>query len=217
MNGSLKNIATGTSIVFGLQILLGILIKIYAAQIAQSDTEPLVAGYGFGNPLFIAISLGIFFVGGLTVGFMEDRVILKEPITVALLAMGLLSIAVIFGMAETVFLVSFARSGAWGSFLTTVAGGIISTVAGALIGERMRTPPEDDALARGALTIGLGLVVVGPFMLLTRYGMPWIVVLIVVLILLSLLGLAYYLFTKGSPLEDEINDISISPDRRRQR
>ncbi|MBI4468501.1 MAG: hypothetical protein HY650_04165 [Acidobacteria bacterium] len=214
MNGNLKNIATGTGVIFGLNLLLGILIGIYVAQISLSETEPLAAGLAFGTPLFIAISLGIFFVGGLTVGFMEDRVNLAEPILAALLAMGLVTVAVSFGMPETIFLNAFARSGAWGSLVTTLASGVIATTAGALIGERMRTPAGDDGLARGALTVGLALVIVGPFMLLTRYGMPWSVVLIVVLILLSLLGLAYYRFTKGSPIEEEISDISISPSRR---
>lgn len=217
MSGSLKNIATGTAVVFGLQAVLAVLIKLYVAQLTPTEVEPLAAGSGFGTPLFLAISLGIFFVGGLTIGFMEDRVVLKEPILAALIAMGLTFVAVNFGMAETVFLNAFAKSGAWGSFITTIAGGVIATVAGALIGERMRMPAGDDGLARVALTIGLVLVVVGPFMLLTRYGMPWMVVLIVVLILLSLLGLAYYLFTRGSPIEDEISDMSISPDHRRNR
>ncbi len=218
MKGSIRNILVGTAVVFGLQVLLGILISIYAAQIAQANVEPLTASLRFGNPLFLAISLGSFFVGGLIVGFMEERVVLLEPIVVAALTMALISLAVgILGLAETVFLISFAKAGAWGSFITTVATAIIATVAGALIGERMRTPAEDDALARAAITIGLTLVIVGPFLLMTSYGLPGYVVVIVVLMLLALLGLAYYLFTKGAPLEEEIKDMSISPERQKER
>jgi hypothetical protein len=149
---------------------------------------------------------------------MEDRVVLGEPVLAALIAMMLTTLTAFLGLPETVFLASFAKAGAWGSLIMTVAVGIIATVGGGLIGERIRVPTEDDPLARAAVAVGLALVITGPFFLLMLppYNLPWSVVVTAVLIVLVLVGVAYYMFTRGETFEKSIEEISISPERRRE-
>jgi len=214
MKGAIKRVLIGAAVIFGMQLVLGLLLSIYAQSIAEAQTDPLLAGLRFGNALFIGIILGSFFVGGLIIGFMEERVVLGEPILAALAAMGLSSLAVTFGGAsDTTFLVSFAEHGEWGSFIVTVAIGAVTTLGGSLIGERLRTPAEETPLVRTSVAIGLGLVIIGPFLLLMPYGLPWYAVVIAILTVLVLVGVAYYLFVQGPTFEKEVSEISIHPER----
>lgn len=214
MRGGAKRVLISLAVIVGMHIVIGALTTFYAQRIAESESEPLMATLRFGNPLFLAITLGSFFVGGLILGFMQERVILGEPVIAALGAMLVTSLAVMAGAPETIFLVSFARSGAWMSFLVTIAGGVIVTVAGALIGERLRTPAEETPIVRASIVTGLGVVIIGPFLLLIPYGLPWYVAVIAILVVLVLVGLAYYLFVEGPTFEKEVSEISISLERR---
>jgi hypothetical protein len=213
MRGELKRVSIGIAVIAGLQILLGILI----AVAAQQQAETLIGGKQF-NLLFLGVSLGTFFIGGLIIGFMEDRVTLSEPILAAVLAMLITSVAAVAGLPDTLLLYSYFTSQALTSFVMTVAVGLIATLGGGLIGERIRVPSEDDRLARIAVTIGLALVITGPFFLLTMspFHLPWGIVIAAVVIVLALVGVAYYMFTRGETFEKSIEEISISPERRRE-
>lgn len=216
MKGAVKRILIGTAAIFGMHLGLGILVARYAESVEKAETEPLGASLQVGNPLFLAIILGSFFIGGLIVGFMEERVVLSEPIMAAVLAMALVSGAVLgLGAGDTLFLVSYARAGDWGSFLVTLAIGAVTTLGGSLIGERMRTPAEETPIVLTSIVIGLGLVIIGPFLLLLPYGLPWYIAVIAILIVLVLVGVAYYLFVQGRTFEQDVSEISIHPERER--
>ncbi|GBC81863.1 hypothetical protein HRbin10_00978 [bacterium HR10] len=214
MRGGAKRVLISMAVIVGMHVVVGALVSLYAQRIAGSESEPLMATLRFGNPLFLAITLGSFFIGGLILGLMQERVILGEPILAALGAMLVTSLAVLAGAPETIFLVSFARVGAWMSLLVTIAVGVVATVAGALIGERLRTPAEETPLVRASIATGLGLVIIGPFLLLMPYGLPWYIVVIAILVVLVLVGVAYYLFVEGPTFEQEVSEISISPERK---
>lgn len=216
MKGNVKAILTGTGVIFGLQLILAILIKVYAESVAQAKTEPLTAGEHF-NMLFMGVSLGTFFIGGLIVGFMEERLALGAPVIAAALAMALASlVSYVFNLPDNIFLVAYAQEGAWGSFVMTVAIGLVATVAGGLIGERIRTPAADDPIARSVVVIALALVLTAPFYFLIPYGLPWYIAVIATLVILVLVGVGYYLFTQGPTFEQSIEEISISPERHRE-
>lgn len=216
MKGAVKRILIGMAVIFGMHLALGVLVTRYAESVEKAQTEPLGASLQVGNPLFLAIILGSFFIGGLIVGFMEERVVLSEPIVAALLAMALVSGSVLWlGFGDTLFLVSYARAGDWGSLLVTVAIGAVTALGGSLIGERMRTPAEETPVVLTSVVIGLGLVIVGPFLLLLPYGLPWYIAVIAILTVLVLVGVAYYLFVQGRTFEQEVSEISIHPERER--
>ena len=216
MKGAVKRILIGMAVIFGMHLALGVLVTRYAESVEKVQTEPLGASLQVGNPLFLAIILGSFFIGGLIVGFMEERVVLSEPIVAAVLAMALVSGSVLWwGLGDTLFLVSYARAGDWGSFLVTGAIGAVTTLGGSLIGERMRTPAEETPVVLASVVIGLGLVIVGPFLLLLPYGLPWYIAVIAILTVLVLVGVAYFLFVQGRTFEQEVSEISIHPERQR--
>jgi hypothetical protein len=225
MKGGVMRVLIGVGAIVGLQVLLAILIRAFAQSVALTESAPVLSGTHF-NLLFLGVSLGTFFIGGLIVGFMEERVALGEPVLAALIAMVVTSVISWLGLPETVFLYTYGKQlsenpfslEVWGSFLITVAVGVIATLGGGLIGERIRVPADDDRLARAAVTIGLALVITGPFFLLMQppYSFKWYVVVIVVLIVLALVGLAYYLFTQGATVEKSIEEISINPERHRE-
>lgn len=214
MKGGRRRILIGAAVIVGMHLAIGALVSLYAQSLAASESEPLIATLRFGNPLFLAITLGSFFIGGLILGLMQERVLLEEPIVASLGAMAVTSLAVWAGAPETIFLVSFAREGAWMSFLVTIAVGVVATVAGALIGERLRTPSDETPIVRASVAIGLGLVIIGPFLLLMPYGLPWYIVVIAILVIFVLVGVAYYLFVQGPTFEQEVSEISISPERK---
>ncbi len=214
MKSSVKAVLTGAGVILGLQLILSILVKIYAQAIAQAQTEPLIAGIQFNN-LFLAVSLGTFFIGGLIVGFMQERLALGVPIAVAILGLAVCSFVFsVFSLPDNIFLVGYAQKGAWGSFIVTVAGGVLVTALGALSGERVKSPIEDDPVARTVLVIALGVVLMAPFYFLIPYGLPWYIAVIITLVILVLVGIGYYLFTEGPTFEEDIEEISISPERR---
>jgi hypothetical protein len=217
MKLSVKSVLIGTGVIFGLQLVLAILIRVYAESVAQTRTDALWGGGVHFNMLFLGVSLGTFFVGGLFTGFAEDRVALREPVLVALLAMALSSVvSTVFKLPDNIFLVTYAQGGAWGSFAMTLAIGVLATLAGGLIGERIRMPSAEDQLARAVVMIALALVLTGPFYFLIPFGLPWYIAVIATLVLLILVGVGYYLFTQGPTFEQDIEEISISPERHRE-
>jgi hypothetical protein len=203
------------AVIVVMHLIVGLVVSTYAQRIAQAKTESLATSLQFGNPLFIAVILGSFFIGGLIIGFMEERVALSEPIIAAVGAMLLSSLAVTLGAADTILLVSFYRGSDWASLAVTIAIGAVATIGGSLIGERLRTPAEETALVRWSVVVGLGLVIIGPFLMLISYGLPWYVVVIAILTVMVLVGVAYYKFVQGPTFEKEVSEISLSPERER--
>lgn len=216
MKFSVRPVLVGAAVIFGLQLVLAILIRVYAASVTQSQADPLVAGTSF-NMMFLGVSLGTFFVGGLFLGFLKERLALGEPVLAAGLAM-VLSVAVSagFGLPDTTFLVAYAQGGAWGSLVMAVAIAFLATLGGGLIGERIKIPSAEDELARGVVVVALALVLAGPFYFLMPYGLPWFIAVIATLVIMVLVGVGYYRFVQGATFETSIEEISISPERHRE-
>jgi len=216
MKVTLKAVLTGTVVIVALQLLLGVLIKAYVASAAAASGGSLAGGINF-NILYLGISLGTFFVGGLIVGFMGERLNLGEPVVAGGLGL-LLSALVLSGvnLPDNTFLMMNAQKGIWGAFIVIVAVAVLATLGGGLIGERIRMPSADDALARRVMVAALALVLVGPVYLLVPYGLPWYIAVMATLVLLILVGVGFYMFTQGTTFEQSIEEISISPDRHRE-
>jgi heme/copper-type cytochrome/quinol oxidase subunit 2 len=80
--------------------------------------------------------------------------------------------------------------------------------------------PQERAVDRIALLVGLLGAVIGPFVLLAISGtdpaspdqasLPWYVLVLVILVVLVVIGVGFLMFTRESHPEDT----SISPDRR---
>lgn len=216
MKINIRPILVGTAVIFGLQLVLAILIRVYAASVAQGQADLLTAGASF-NMLFLGVSLGTFFVGGLFLGFLEERLALGEPVLAAVVAMALSAgVSTGFGLPDNTFLLAYAQKGAWGSFFMTVAIGVLATLGGTLIGERIKIPSAEDALARSVVVIALALVLAGPFYFLIPYGLPWYIAIIATLVIMVLVGVGYYRFVQGATFETSIEEISISPERHRE-
>jgi len=218
MKINIRPILVGTAVIFGLQLVLAVLIRVYAASVAQGQADLLTAGASF-NMMFLGVSLGTFFVGGLFLGFLEERLALGEPVLAAVIAMALsagVSTVPQFSLPDNTFLVAYAQNGAWGSFFMTVAIGVLAMLGGALIGERIKIPSAEDTLARSIVVIALALVLAGPFYFLIPYGLPWYIAIMATLVIMVLVGVGYYRFVQGSTFETSIEEISISPERHRE-
>lgn len=106
-----------------------------------------------------------FFVGGFVIGLMAERVLIMEPILAAVAVLLIDVLSAQAGWLKGIFLFSVAlqqHSYGTASIIGTVA--VVSAVAGALIGER-RTVPGETWIGQTLLVLGLGGLLLGPFLL----------------------------------------------------
>ncbi len=215
MKLGLKAVLVGTGVIFGMQFILSALFRVYAQTIAKAGTESLVAGQSL-SILLLGVVLGTFFVGGLIIGLMGERLSLGVPVIVALTVVVLSSLVSLgLGLRDFVFLVTYEQEAAWFSNVMTIALAVLAILGGSLIGERIQTPTAEEQLARWVVVIALALILVGPFYFLIPFGLPWYIAIIATLAILVLVGVGYFLFTQGPTVEQDMSEISISPERRR--
>ncbi|HLG17059.1 MAG TPA: hypothetical protein VJH03_21540 [Blastocatellia bacterium] len=222
MKARIKWLLVGLGFTFGLQILIS-LIFIAIAYTAKSSE----AGVQEGPILLVlfGLTIGAFLIGGLVVGWMNDRPRLLDALAVAIITL-LLNWLILWRLPDANKGQFVAAS--WLSEANTpqavlfVALALIATVAGAHIGGYF-TVPTEGVLDRVLLLLGLVGAVVLPFVMLAVGGrdpsrpdqpnLPWYFLVIVLLLVLGIIGVGFYWFTHESHDPDEI---SISPEHHKE-
>jgi MFS family permease len=215
MRNRIKWILVGLGFTFGLQVLISLVYTAIAFSAARGNAVPqdtiVIAAFGF--------MLGAFLIGGFVVGWMSEEVRVLDSLIVAALTLTL-----------TLLVYTALPSGNKGQFvsgylLANVSRGalfvglaLVAAAIGAYWGSHVKVPQEG-ALDRVAILVGLVGAVAGPFVLLALGGadptnpsqpnLPWYFLVIVILLVLIIVGVGFVLFTRESHYEDEI---SISPE-----
>jgi hypothetical protein len=205
MRPRLKWLLVGFGFMFGLQLLIGQAVRLFAsANVPQNTTYIMIAG----------ATLAAFLVGGFVMGLMLNEVVLVEPVVAALAALGLNALLSSLGISNDALffgesLVGAERSLSWALMIAAIA--IVSAIAGALIGERVHTP-ESNWVSNVLLIAGLIAVVVGPYVLLIGH-VPFYILAVVGLIFLVVVAIAYWSFTREPRAAEEM---SIRPETHRK-
>jgi hypothetical protein len=215
MRNRIKWILVGLGFTFGLQVLISLIYTAIAYSAASGSGIPqdtiVITTFGF--------MLGAFLIGGFVVGWMSEEVRVLDALIVAVLTLIL-----------TLFVYTALPTGNKGQFVSgyllanLTRGGLfvvcalIAAAIGAFWGSRVKVPQEG-AIDRVAILVGLVGAVAGPFVLLALGGadptnpnqsnLPWYFLVIVILLVLVIVGVGFVLFTRESHYEDEI---SISPE-----
>jgi hypothetical protein len=199
MKERIKWALVGFGFMFGLQILIGQMVRLFAGTSSNPDTYYLI---------IVGLTLGTFLVGGIIIGVMLDQMAVIESIVAAIAALALNALLSVSSNPISHNPLFFGQSTTgWSIFVGVLA--IVLAIAGAFIGERINTP-QSDALSSALLIIGLLSVIVGPYVLLIR-EMPGRAIAVIGVILLVSIAIALWLFThERSPVED----VSIRPDNR---
>jgi hypothetical protein len=225
MKKRIKWLLAGLGITFGLQVLISLVFTGIAMDAAASPTG---TQEGAISLLVFGFTLASFLIGGFVVGWMEEETRILEGVLVA--ALTLLASALIYVILpqgnKGQFVTGLYLSGGADEFTLTgrgiifVALALVAAAAGAYIGGRV-SAPQESAMDRVALLLGLLGAVVGPFLLLALSGgdstnpnqqnLPWYFLVIVLLLLLVIVAAGFVMFTREANYEEEI---SISPDRR---
>ena len=213
MRDRIKWTLIGLGFTFGLQVIISLLFSgiTYGTARNQIDVWWMIA-YG--------LSLGAFLVGGFVIGWMSEELRVVDAVLVTVVA--LLLVSLVYAALPNANRGQFVS----GYFLTALQRGLIFTslslaaaAAGAYLGWHVKVPQER-AIDRIALLVGLLGAIVGPFVLLAIGGtdptspdqtsLPWYVLVIVILIVLAVVGVGFLMFTRESHPEDT----SINPDRK---
>jgi MFS family permease len=213
MRDRIKWTLIGLGFTFGLQIIISLLFSGISTGTPRNSPDVfLMIAYG--------LSLGAFLVGGFVIGWMSEelRVLDALMVTVVALLLVLLVYAALPNVNRGQFVSGYFLSALQrGSIFTLLS--LVAAAAGAYWGYHVKAPQER-AIDRIALLVGLLGAVIGPFVLLAIGGtdptnpdqasLPWYVLVIVILIVLVVIGLGFLMFTRESHPEET----SISPDRK---
>ena len=219
MRDRIKWTLIGLGFTFGLQVIISLLFTGVAYGAARNEADvlsdrTLLAAY--------VLSIGAFLMGGFVIGWMSEELRVLDSILVALLSLLLVSLvyAALPGVSRGQFVSGyFLGALKRGLVFTFLSGG--AAAAGAFWGWHI-TVPQERAVDRIALLIGLLGAVIGPFVLLAIGGtdpgnpnqaaLPWYVLVIVIIAVLIIIGLGFLMFTREAHPEE----ISISPDRQKE-
>lgn len=211
MRDRMNRMLIGFGLMFGLQFVVAWLAKSFFGM--AGDANIII-----GIPLVITVA--VYFGGGLIMGLLSERLNLLEPLAIALLAVALNMACYAVGAAPDLTFMSVAlKSGSPVLPLAINLGSVVlASMAGAFLGARLNAHAED-WFSRAATLAGFFSLIFGPFLLLMvsgrdagRPGLPWYVMVIVGLLFVIVAGIGYALFARK---KDDISEISISPDYRR--
>ncbi|HXG67908.1 MAG TPA: hypothetical protein VNO70_22605 [Blastocatellia bacterium] len=223
MKDRVKLILVGLGFTFGLQVLISLIFTGLAFAAARSEAGGMDATVSI---MVLGLTLGAFLIGGFVIGWMSEELRIAEAVGAAVLTL-IISAGLYLAIPEgsnmrdqfvTGLLLSNVSLTGRSVLFAVLA--IIAAAAGAYIGWHVKVPQEG-ALDRVALLLGLLGAVIGPFVLLAVGGrdpanpnqpnLPWYVLAIVLLVLLALIGVGFVMFTRE---HHEGEEISISPERR---
>jgi MFS family permease len=212
MRDRIKWTLIGLGFTFGLQVIISLLFSLIASSTARNQVDvQLMIAYG--------LSLGAFMIGGFVIGWMSEELRVLDALLVTVIA--LLLVSLVYAALPNANRGQFVS----GYFLSALQRGLIFTLlslavaaAGAYWGFHVKAPQER-AIDRIALLVGLLGAVIGPFVLLAIGGtdpanpdqasLPWYVLVIVILIVLVVIGVGFLMFTRESHPEET----SINPDQ----
>lgn len=216
MRDRIKWTLIGLGFTFGLQVIISLLFSLVASSTArnQADVQLMIA-YG--------LSLSAFMIGGFVIGWMSEELRVLDALLVTVIA--LLLVSLVYAALPNTNRGQFVS----GYFLSALQRGLIFTLlslgvaaVGAYWGFHVKAPQER-AIDRIALLVGLLGAVIGPFVLLAIGGtdpsnpdqasLPWYVLVIVILIVLVVIGLGFLMFTRESHPEET----SINPDQHKSK
>jgi MFS family permease len=213
MRDRIKWTLIGLGFTFGLQVIISLLFSGVSYGTARNQVDILLMiAYG--------LSLGAFLIGGFVIGWMSEELRLLDSLLVTVVA--LLLVSLVYAALPNANRGQFVS----GYFLSALQRGSIfillslgAAAVGAYWGWHVKAPQER-AIDRIALLVGLLGAVIGPFVLLAIGGtdptnpdqasLPWYVLVIVILIVLVVIGVGFLMFTRESHPEE----VSISPDRK---
>ena len=214
MKERIKWILVGLGFTFGLQVLLS-LIFIGIAESARSSSETT----GTAPPMdtytvaIFGLVLGAFVIGGFVIGWMSEELRVVDALLAAVLTIALVWLIHMVlpsgrqGQFASGFLLD---TGARAAVFIPLS--LIASAIGAYWGWHIGVPQEG-VLDRVALLLGLVGVVVGPFVLLAFGGedkrLPLPFLIGVLLLVLAVIGVGFWMFTRES---HDAEEISISPD-----
>jgi hypothetical protein len=196
MKERIKWTLVGFGITFGLQVLIGQILRLFTNASTNQDT------YYF---IIVGGTLGTFLVGGMVIGLMLDERAVLETIIAAISALVLNAVLSRVGVSHNPLFFAESNNAAWSAIVVVIA--VILAIAGSLIGGRI-SAPQSDWVSNTMLVVGLIAVVVGPYVLFIK-EVPVFALVIIGVVMLAGVGIAIWLFTHESHPEDEI---SISPD-----
>jgi len=227
MKNRIKWVLVGLGFTFGLQVLISLIFTGVAysaagrgASVPEGTTSVVVFGF----------AVGAYLVGGFVVGWMNEKLHIGDGIVVALLTL-LVTVVVYFALPggnKAQFVNGMLLSDPAGNLalsgksIAFIAAGILAAALGAYIGWHA-TVPQEGIFDRVALALGLIGAIVGPFILLAiggqdptnpkQPGLPWYFLAVVLLLVLVIMAVGFVLFARESR---EAEEISISPDRRKE-
>lgn len=216
MKDRIKWILVGLGFTFGLQVIISLIFTAVAFSNKSSQAD-VVSDTAVAVALGTAI--GAFLIGGFVIGWLTEELRVLDSIIAAVLtlALTLLVYTALPAGNKAQFITGFLLNDVRRGLLLTVLA-FIAAAIGAYWGWHLKVPQEG-ALDRLALVLGLVGAIVGPFVLLAIGGrdpanpnapnLPWYFLTTVLVLVLVIVGVGFVLFTRESHYDDEI---SISPE-----
>jgi hypothetical protein len=216
MKDRIKWILVGLGFTFGLQVIISLIFTAIAFSNRSSQADVVsdtAVAVAFGT------AIGAFLIGGFVIGWLTEELRVLDSITAAVLtlALTLLVYTALPSGNKAQFITGHLLNDVRRGLLLTVLA-FIAAAIGAYWGWHLKVPQEG-ALDRLALVLGLVGAIVGPFVLLAIGGrdpanpnapnLPWYFLTTVLVLVLVIVGVGFVLFTRESHYDDEI---SISPE-----
>jgi hypothetical protein len=216
MKDRIKWILVGLGFTFGLQVIISLIFTAIAFSNRSSQADVVsdtAVAVAFGT------AIGAFLIGGFVIGWLTEELRVLDSITAAVLtlALTLLVYTALPSGNKAQFITGHLLNDMRRGLLLTVLA-FIAAAIGAYWGWHLKVPQEG-ALDRLALVLGLVGAIVGPFVLLAIGGrdpanpnapnLPWYFLTTVLVLVLVIVGVGFVLFTRESHYDDEI---SISPE-----
>ncbi|HXF41816.1 MAG TPA: hypothetical protein VN687_19010 [Blastocatellia bacterium] len=216
MKDRIKWILVGLGFTFGLQVIISLIFTAVAFSNRSSQADVVsdtAVAVAFGT------AIGAFLIGGFVIGWLTEELRVLDSITAAVLtlALTLLVYTALPAGNKAQFITGHLLNDLRRGLLLTVLA-FIAAAIGAYWGWHLKVPQEG-ALDRVALVLGLVGAIVGPFVLLAIGGrdpanpnapnLPWYFLTTVLVLVLVIVGVGFVLFTRESHYDDEI---SISPE-----
>lgn len=217
MRDRIKWILVGLGFTFGFQVLISLLSIGVASSIAAGQSD---VGQTTFPVITFGLAVGAFLIGGFIVGWMSEELRLADSFLAAVATLLVMWLAYwLLPQGNKGQLLSIDILHSMGQVAAFVALALAAAMAGAYWGWHVKVPQEG-VLDRIALLIGLVGAVVGPFLLLALGGqdrdgnaqsLPGYFLIIVLVLVIGIVGVGFYMFTRESHYDEEI---SINPDRR---